>query len=169
MELLKWAIAGSAWAVLQVLRFAEEEDLARRLRARDPRVMSALYDRYAELAYSLILSMVRDGPAAEDLVQETFLPVWNRAQSFDADRGALGPWIELRKYSVRMICQHLATAAPYEILSPYADSDRPIHGLSHAVTAARAVLGDLGRFLTLCFRSRAALAAENLFLRKRVV
>ena len=26
-------------------------------------------------------------------MQETFLRVWNRAQSFDAERGALGPWI----------------------------------------------------------------------------
>jgi hypothetical protein len=40
--------------------------------------------------------------------------------------------------------------------------------LSHAVTTARAVLFDLGRFLVLCFRPRAALAAENLFLRKQL-
>jgi len=94
MDLLKWAIAASAWALLQaVLRSPEDADLARRLRARDPRVMSTLYDRYGKLAYSLIFRMVRDGPAAEDLVQETFLRVWNRAQSFDAERGALGPWI----------------------------------------------------------------------------
>ncbi len=30
---------------------------------------------------------------AEDLVQETFLCVWNRAHGFDAQRGALGPWL----------------------------------------------------------------------------
>ena len=40
--------------------------------------------------------------------------------------------------------------------------------LSHTVTTARAVLFDVGRFLALCFRSRAALAAENLFLRKQL-
>src|SRR5215467_7956201 len=94
MDLLKWAIAASAWALLQaVLRSPEDADLARRLRARDPRVMSTLYDRYGKLAYSLIFRMVRDGPAAEDLVQETFLRVWNRTRSFDAERGALGPWL----------------------------------------------------------------------------
>ena len=32
-------------------------------------------------------------------------------------------------YSIRMSFQQLATATPYEILSLYADSDRPIHGL----------------------------------------
>jgi len=39
---------------------------------------------------------------------------------------------------------------------------------SHAATTGRAVLADLGRFLALCLRSRAALAAENLFLRKQL-
>lgn len=90
---MKWAAAISAWALLQALRSTGDADLARRLRARDPRVMSTLYDRYGKLAYSLIFRMVRDSAAAEDLVQETFLRVWNRAQSFDPERGALGPWI----------------------------------------------------------------------------
>jgi RNA polymerase sigma-70 factor (ECF subfamily) len=55
--------------------------------------MAGLYDRFGRVAYSVILSIVRDRAVAEDLVQETFLRVWNRAQSFDAERGALGPWI----------------------------------------------------------------------------
>jgi len=83
-----------AFAILQVvLRFKDDGDLARRLRARDPHVMPKLYDRYGRLAYSLIYRVVRDAGIAEDLVQETFLRVWNRAHSFDAERGALGPWI----------------------------------------------------------------------------
>jgi RNA polymerase sigma-70 factor (ECF subfamily) len=36
---------------------------------------------------------VRDAGTAEDLVQETFLRVWNRSAGFDADRGALGGWL----------------------------------------------------------------------------
>ena len=43
-----------------------------------------------------------------------------------------------------------------------------ITALSHATASGRAVLFDLGRLLALCFRSRAALAAENLFLRKQL-
>src|SRR5215831_6425250 len=39
---------------------------------------------------------------------------------------------------------------------------------SHVATTFCAVLFDLGYFLALCFRSRAALAAENLFLRKQL-
>jgi RNA polymerase sigma-70 factor (ECF subfamily) len=71
----------------------DEADLVRRLQARDPNAMADLYDRYGRLTYALIFRIVRNGAAAEDLVQETFLRVWNRVQGFDQEKGALGPWI----------------------------------------------------------------------------
>ena len=76
-----------------LLRFKDDSNLAQRLKSRDPQAMSDLYDRYGRLAYSVIYRMVRDAGTAEDLVQETFLRVWNRAGSFDPQRGALGPWV----------------------------------------------------------------------------
>jgi len=72
---------------------AKDSDLARRLQRREPQAMADLYDRFGRLAYSLIFSVVRDTGVAEDLVQETFLRVWNRVGGFDPDRGALGPWL----------------------------------------------------------------------------
>ena len=71
----------------------QDEELARRLQQRDPGAMGDLYDRFGRLVYSVILSVVRDSATAEDLVQETFLRVWNRIQGFEAGRGALGPWL----------------------------------------------------------------------------
>jgi RNA polymerase sigma-70 factor, ECF subfamily len=71
----------------------DDRSLAERLKRRDPSVMGDLYDRYGKLVFSLIYRVVRDIGVAEDLVQETFLRVWNRAQGFDAERGALGPWL----------------------------------------------------------------------------
>jgi RNA polymerase sigma-70 factor (ECF subfamily) len=85
---------GLSYALLQIaLRSKDDGTLAKRLKDRDPRAMSDLYDRYGRLAYSLIYRVVRNTGAAEDLVQETFLRVWNRVQSFDETRGALGPWV----------------------------------------------------------------------------
>jgi RNA polymerase sigma-70 factor (ECF subfamily) len=80
--------------LLLALEFGETDpDLAARIKRRDPQAMADLYDRYGRLAYSLILRIVRDREMAEDLVQETFLRVWTRAQAFDSKRGALGPWL----------------------------------------------------------------------------
>jgi RNA polymerase sigma-70 factor (ECF subfamily) len=72
---------------------ANDSELARRLQRREPQAMADLYDRFGRLTYSLIFSVVRDTGVAKDLVQETFLRVWNRVGGFDADRGALGPWL----------------------------------------------------------------------------
>lgn len=89
-----WQFLGLTYALLEVtLRFKDEGDLVKRLQDRDPRAMSDLYERYGRLAYSLIYRVVRNTGAAEDLVQETFLRVWNRVQSFDRTRGSLGPWV----------------------------------------------------------------------------
>jgi len=94
MLLLRLLPVGLAFGILQViLRLADDADLVRRLKARDPKSMSELYDRYGRLAYSLIYRVVRNPSAAEDLLQETFMRVWNRVGSFDAERGALGPWV----------------------------------------------------------------------------
>ncbi|HML16615.1 MAG TPA: sigma-70 family RNA polymerase sigma factor [Bryobacteraceae bacterium] len=91
---LKLLPAGLAYGILQVaLRFKNDRELARHLKARDPHAISDLYDRYGRLTYSVICRIVHNAAAAEDLVQETFLRVWTRVQSFDQERGALGPWI----------------------------------------------------------------------------
>jgi RNA polymerase sigma-70 factor (ECF subfamily) len=83
-----------AFGILQVvLRLADDADLVRRLKVREPKAMNDLYDRYGRLMYSLILRIVRNPSTAEDLVQETFLRIWNRVQSFYAERGALGAWV----------------------------------------------------------------------------
>jgi RNA polymerase sigma-70 factor (ECF subfamily) len=70
-----------------------DEELARRLQRKEPQAMADLYDRFGRLAYSVIFAVVRDSSLAEDLVQETFLRVWNRAHAFEPGRGALGPWL----------------------------------------------------------------------------
>jgi RNA polymerase sigma-70 factor, ECF subfamily len=79
--------------VAAALRHPEDADVVRRLKSRDADVIGELYDRYGRIAYTLIQRIVRDRAVAEDLLQESFLRVWNRAQGFDAERGALGPWI----------------------------------------------------------------------------
>jgi RNA polymerase sigma-70 factor, ECF subfamily len=68
-------------------------DLLVRLQGRDPKALADLYDRYGQVVFRLILRMVRDNGVAEDLVQETFLRVWNRIGGFDSERGAVGPWL----------------------------------------------------------------------------
>jgi RNA polymerase sigma-70 factor, ECF subfamily len=81
-------------SILLALRVAEGDgDLVLRLQRRDPQALAELYDRYGRLVFSLILRVVRDAGIAEDLVQETFIRVWNRVQGFEAGKGSIGPWL----------------------------------------------------------------------------
>jgi RNA polymerase sigma-70 factor (ECF subfamily) len=70
-----------------------DRELAERLQRRDTQAMADLYDRFGRLVFSVIYGIVRDTGTAEDLVQETFLRIWNRAAGFDAEKGSLGPWL----------------------------------------------------------------------------
>jgi RNA polymerase sigma-70 factor (ECF subfamily) len=75
------------------IHFEDDRELAARLKRREPQAMADLYDRYGRLVYVIIFRIVKNTAAAEDLVQETFLRVWNRVQGFDHEKGALGPWV----------------------------------------------------------------------------
>jgi RNA polymerase sigma-70 factor (ECF subfamily) len=71
----------------------DDTNLVARMQRRDPHALAELYDRYGRVTFSLILRVVRDTGTAEDLVQETFLRVWNRVNGFDAQKGSIGPWL----------------------------------------------------------------------------
>ena len=67
--------------------------LVERLRSRDSHAMAELYDRFGKRVYWLVYHLTGDRTSAEDLVQETFLRVWNRLHTFHEERGLIGPWI----------------------------------------------------------------------------
>jgi RNA polymerase sigma-70 factor, ECF subfamily len=73
--------------------FKDDKEIVERLRQRDANAMAELYDKYAGLLYSVILRSVANQATAEDLVQETFLRIWNRIHTFDVERGRLEGWI----------------------------------------------------------------------------
>ncbi len=58
-----------------------------------PEAMEVLYDRYGGLAYSLAYRVLQDSAAAEDVVQEAFLSIWRRADSYRPERGSLRTWL----------------------------------------------------------------------------
>ncbi len=70
-----------------------ELDLARRLKSKDPQALADAYDLYGRIAFALIVRIVRNPAVAEDLVQETFLRVWNRADQIGEKYGVIGPWL----------------------------------------------------------------------------
>jgi RNA polymerase sigma-70 factor (ECF subfamily) len=55
--------------------------------------LAALYDRHGKAVFSAAMRTGRDPSIAAEVVQETFLTLWNRAELFDATRGTLPGWL----------------------------------------------------------------------------
>jgi RNA polymerase sigma-70 factor (ECF subfamily) len=72
---------------------ARDTALLRRIRERDEAALSEFYDRHATFVYSLARSVVRDDGDAEDITQEVFFRVWERADAFDPSRGSPAAWL----------------------------------------------------------------------------
>jgi RNA polymerase sigma-70 factor (ECF subfamily) len=72
--------------------FENEDELIVRLRARDSAAMTLFYRQYSKLLYPVILRIVRNVPAAEDILQESMIKIWNSFASFDATKGYLFSW-----------------------------------------------------------------------------
>ena len=67
--------------------------LIARMRGGDGSALTAVYDRYSRVVYSVALRVMQENAAAEDLMQEVFLHLWRNADSFDGSRGSLGAWL----------------------------------------------------------------------------
>lgn len=72
---------------------AAEEDLVRRLHARDESAMTLFYDRYSAALYGVIFRIVKAEDEAEDVLQEALVKIWNAFASYDPTKGRLFTWV----------------------------------------------------------------------------
>ena len=71
----------------------DDSVLLERVRRGDEQAMAGLYDRYSKIVYSVALRVLRDGAAAEDILQEIFMQVWRNPGGFLEAKGSLGGWL----------------------------------------------------------------------------
>ncbi|MCH8556744.1 MAG: sigma-70 family RNA polymerase sigma factor [Balneolia bacterium] len=70
-----------------------ETELLHRIGRKDEAALSELYDLYKSLLYSLCVSIVKDRAEAEELLQEIFVQVWEKASGFDRSKGTPYAWL----------------------------------------------------------------------------
>jgi len=58
-----------------------DDDLLRRIYAREATAVALLYDRYGGVAYALAAALVGEGSVAEEVVQEVFVTVWREGET----------------------------------------------------------------------------------------
>jgi RNA polymerase sigma-70 factor (ECF subfamily) len=67
--------------------------LLARIVSRDQNALGELYDRHSRLLFALILRIVRERGDAEEVLQEAFVQVWSRADSYNAALGSPVGWL----------------------------------------------------------------------------
>src|SRR5450756_2491006 len=55
--------------------------------------LASLYDRHANSIFATAYRLTGDRSGAEDVVQEVFLTLWNRAERFNPAIGSLAAWL----------------------------------------------------------------------------
>jgi RNA polymerase sigma-70 factor (ECF subfamily) len=74
---------------------SREVELLRQIARGDRAAFAEFYDRNSALMFSVALKILNNATEAEDVVQETFLQVWEKAAKFDPNLGRPSSWVAI--------------------------------------------------------------------------
>jgi RNA polymerase sigma-70 factor (ECF subfamily) len=67
--------------------------LIRQIANARPDALSVLYDRYGRLVYSLALNVLGDAESAEEVTQDVFVRVWEKAGTYRVEQAKVSTWL----------------------------------------------------------------------------
>lgn len=82
----------------------EEQELIKACLRQERQAQRQLYDRYVKAMYHLVIRMVPNKATAEDIVQESFIKVFQYLKHFKGD-ATLGAWI--KRITINTCLSHL--------------------------------------------------------------
>jgi RNA polymerase sigma-70 factor (ECF subfamily) len=80
-------------------RSPSDEELMAWMQARDSRGLDLLYTRYSRLVFGIGLRILNDKSEAEEVVQEVFFGVYQKAPLFDPTKGSAKGWLVQNAFS----------------------------------------------------------------------
>jgi RNA polymerase sigma-70 factor (ECF subfamily) len=70
-----------------------DEHLMQQIQQRDSSALGFLHDRYASMLKALIMKVLHNEAESDDMLQEIFVEIWDRASSYSPDKGKALGWI----------------------------------------------------------------------------
>ncbi len=145
-----------------------DADLLQRVARGDRTAFTALYDRFSRPLYATALRILHDAREAEDIIQEVFLAMWEKAAVFEPGRGSAFSWavtltrnraidrIRMRKRRAELLTASSPEELGYASAGDEGDSADALSLKEKAVTVRAAVAAlpaDQQRALQLAFFS----------------
>lgn len=79
--------------VEEARQLVSENQVVDRLLRHDKEAFAELYDNYSSAIYGIALKILKDEALAEDALQETFVRIWRKIQTYDPSKGRLFTWM----------------------------------------------------------------------------
>ncbi|MCK5442018.1 MAG: sigma-70 family RNA polymerase sigma factor [Maribacter sp.] len=70
-----------------------EKHIVELLQERNEKAISLLYEHYGDTLYGVAKKVVRDEELAQDVLQESFVKIWKKSDSYDATKAKLFTWL----------------------------------------------------------------------------
>ena len=71
----------------------DDETLMRLIAHASTEALNVLYDRYSRLVFSLALNAVGDHATAEEITQDVFFRVWEKANTYRVEQAKVSTWL----------------------------------------------------------------------------
>ncbi len=127
-------------------RRADEAALVLAIARGSEDALAALYDRHIDGVFAAAMRLTDDRGLAEEVVQETFLALWNRAELFDPRAGSLAAWLHTIARNRAVDRLRAAGRRPHLVSLTMGDADDDPGATLERSVVGRPVLGgaDLG-------------------------
>jgi RNA polymerase sigma factor (sigma-70 family) len=70
-----------------------EHQLVSLLKQRDNKAFEYLYDNYSGALYNIVMQILNDVDLSNDVLQEVFVNIWRKIESYDSIKGRLFTWM----------------------------------------------------------------------------
>ncbi len=71
----------------------QQDQLIAQLQAGNERAFERIYQLYSESIFGIIYTITRDKSVSEEILQDVFLKIWDKAPSYNPDKGRFFTWI----------------------------------------------------------------------------
>jgi RNA polymerase sigma factor (sigma-70 family) len=108
-----------------------DSELMAKLIGGDQSALESLYDRHRRVLYAVAFRITGDSGTAEELLQDAFFQLWQKASQFDTARGSLIGWLLAitRHRAIDRLRQNGKRFYP----QPFSEENMPLRGQSSTV------------------------------------
>lgn len=83
----------SSQLILETKQIYNQDQLIVLIKERNQKAFAFLYDNYSQALFGVINRIVNDQEESEDVLQNTFLKIWNNFDAYDINKGRLYTWM----------------------------------------------------------------------------